>query len=29
MNRVLGISTVILAVLIPGGSKAQSLSRRE
>jgi len=28
MNRVLGISTVILAVLIPGGSKAQSLSRR-
>ncbi|MFN2602277.1 MAG: HEAT repeat domain-containing protein [Gemmatimonadaceae bacterium] len=28
MNRVLGITTVILAVLIPGGSKAQSLSRR-
>ncbi len=28
INRVLGISTVILAVLIPGGSKAQSLSRR-
>ena len=28
INRALGISTVILAVLIPGGSKAQSLSRR-
>jgi HEAT repeat protein len=28
MSRLLGISTVILAVLIPGGSKAQSLSRR-